>query len=110
MNQPFLQSATLQNPPRPFLPAREESMSDTREVTVLVVDDEPNIVEVVSAYLKRELYKVVTASDGETALQRVQEHTPDIIVLDVMLPRLDGLEVCRRVRAMGNTPIIMLTA
>ncbi len=83
---------------------------NTGELTVLVVDDEPNIVEVVSAYLQRELFNVVTASDGEMALQKIAEHNPDLIVLDVMLPRLDGLEVCRRVRAAGNTPIIMLTA
>lgn len=80
------------------------------ECTVLVVDDEPNIVEVVSAYLRRELYTVVTASDGEEALRRINEHAPDLIVLDVMLPKLDGLEVCRRVRTSSNTPIIMLTA
>ncbi|HYO48925.1 MAG TPA: response regulator transcription factor [Chloroflexia bacterium] len=83
---------------------------NTGECTVLVVDDEPNIVEVVGAYLQRELFKVVTASDGEMALQMVAEHSPDLIVLDVMLPRLDGLEVCRRVRATSNIPIIMLTA
>jgi len=82
----------------------------TGELTILVVDDEPNIVEVVSAYLKREMFNVVTAADGEAALQKVNEVAPDLIVLDVMLPRLDGLEVLRRVRAMGNTPIIMLTA
>lgn len=92
------------------LPMREESSLSTDELTVLVVDDEPNIVEVVSAYLKRELFNVVTAADGETALQKVAEHNPDLIVLDVMLPRLDGLEVCRRVRSMVNTPIIMLSA
>jgi DNA-binding response OmpR family regulator len=91
-----------------YLP--EENSLNTQELTVLVVDDEPNIVEVVSAYLKRELFNVVTAEDGETAMQMVAEHDPDLIVLDVMLPRLDGLEVCRRVRALGNTPIIMLTA
>lgn len=80
------------------------------DTTILVVDDEPNIVEVVSAYLKRELYNVVTASDGETALLKAAQHSPDLIVLDVMLPSLDGLEVCRRIRAAGNTPVIMLTA
>lgn len=80
------------------------------DTTILVVDDEPNIVEVVSAYLKRELYNVVTASDGETALLKAAQHSPDLIVLDVMLPSLDGLEVCRRIRAAGNTPIVMLTA
>jgi DNA-binding response OmpR family regulator len=82
----------------------------TDELTILVVDDEPNILEVVSAYLRRELYNVVTASDGEAALKQYAEASPDLIVLDVMLPRLDGLEVCRRVRATSNTPIIMLTA
>ena len=83
---------------------------NTEDYTVLIVDDEPNIVEVVSAYLQRELYKVVTAMDGEEALRMINQHAPDLIVLDVMLPRLDGLEVCRRVRATSNTPIIMLTA
>jgi len=88
----------------------EENLLNTQDCTILVVDDEPNILEVVSAYLKRELFKVLTAEDGETALQLIAEHNPDLIVLDVMLPRLDGLEVCRRVRAQGNTPVIMLTA
>lgn len=89
---------------------REESSLNTKDLTVLVVDDEPNIVEVVSAYLQRELFNVVTANDGEMALRKVSEHNPDLIVLDVMLPKLDGLEVLRRVRAAGNTPVIMLTA
>ena len=80
------------------------------EPTILVVDDEPNIVEVVSAYLKHERFNVVTASDGEDALRKVAAHSPDLIVLDVMLPRLDGLEVCRRVRTSSNTPMIMLPA
>ncbi|HUP28343.1 MAG TPA: response regulator transcription factor [Chloroflexia bacterium] len=83
---------------------------NTAECTVLVVDDEPNIVEVVSAYLQREHFKVVTADDGESALQMVSEHSPDLVVLDVMLPRLDGLEVCRRIRSSSNIPVIMLTA
>jgi DNA-binding response OmpR family regulator len=84
--------------------------TSTDDLTILVVDDEPNILEVVSAYLRRELYRVVTAADGEEALKQVAEHSPDLIVLDVMLPRLDGLEVLRRVRATSNTPVIMLTA
>jgi DNA-binding response OmpR family regulator len=88
----------------------KDSLLSVENKTILVVDDEPNIVEVVSAYLKHEHFEVVTAADGETALRKVAEHDPDLIVLDVMLPRLDGLEVCRRVRAAGNTPIIMLTA
>ena len=80
------------------------------ELTVLVVDDEPNIVEVVSAYLEREHFRVITALDGEEALRKIEEHNPGLLVLDVMLPRIDGLEVCRRVRATSNVPIIMLTA
>jgi two-component system, OmpR family, response regulator VicR len=96
---------------RPLWPAvREDSILNTAELTILVVDDEPNIVEVVGAYLRREHFNVLTAGDGEQALQQVAQHNPDLIVLDVMLPRLDGLEVCRRVRSTSNTPIIMLTA
>ena len=98
----------------PGQPGKEEislNLSTARDdLTILVVDDEPNILEVVSAYLRRELYHVVTATDGEAALKQFAESSPDLIVLDVMLPRLDGLEVCRRVRATSNTPIIMLTA
>ena len=98
----------------PASAAKEEtalsSSTGTDELTILVVDDEPNILEVVSAYLRRELYNVVTATDGEAALKQFTETSPDLIVLDVMLPRLDGLEVCRRIRATSNTPIIMLTA
>lgn len=90
--------------------SRLSTGANTDEVTVLVVDDEPNILEVVSAYLKRDLYRVVTAADGEDALKQFAEQNPDLVVLDVMLPRLDGLEVCRRIRATSNTPIIMLTA
>lgn len=98
----------------PASAAKEETAlsasTGTDELTILVVDDEPNILEVVSAYLRRELYKVVTATDGEAALKQFAETSPDLVVLDVMLPRLDGLEVCRRIRATSNTPIIMLTA
>jgi DNA-binding response OmpR family regulator len=90
--------------------SREDTYSSMNDLTVLVVDDEQNIVDVVSAYLNREGFNVVTAADGEDALRKVAEHNPDLVVLDVMLPRLDGLEVCRRIRAAGNTPIIMLTA
>src|SRR5215208_2703435 len=88
----------------------EDRSLNAEDCTVLIVDDEPNIVEVVSAYLQRELYKVVTAADGEEALRMISQHAPDLIVLDVMLPKLDGLEVCRRVRATSQVPIVMLTA
>ena len=101
------------HPVRPSLEENRLSMgvnTNTDDLTILVVDDEPNILEVVSAYLRRELYRVVTAADGDEALKQAAEHNPDLIVLDVMLPKLDGLEVVRRIRATSNTPIIMLTA
>jgi DNA-binding response OmpR family regulator len=77
---------------------------------VLVVDDEPTVREVVQQYLEREGYRVQAAEDGPTALAAFGAHVPDLIVLDLMLPGVDGLEVCRQVRAKGSTPIIMLTA
>jgi DNA-binding response OmpR family regulator len=75
-----------------------------------VVDDEPNIVELARMYLEKEGYRVESASDGATALEQIQTHEPALIVLDLMLPELDGFEVCRRTRAKSDVPIIMLTA
>ncbi len=77
---------------------------------VLVVDDERVVTEVVEKYLRLEGYDVTAASDGEEALRLAQEWAPDLIVLDLMLPKLDGLEVCRRLRRDSEVPIIMLTA
>ena len=77
---------------------------------ILVVDDEPNIREVLTAYLERELYRVLTAATGDEALLLINQEQPDLIVLDLMLPHVDGLEITRRVRAKSNVPIIMLTA
>jgi len=77
---------------------------------VLVVDDEPTVREVVQRYLEREGYVVEVARDGPEALQAVAARSPDLVVLDLMLPGVDGLDVCRQVRAAGATPIIMLTA
>jgi DNA-binding response OmpR family regulator len=79
---------------------------------ILVVDDEPSIVEVVGLYLKREGYRVTVARDGHTALEAVRRERPDLIVLDLMLPKVDGLEITRRLRGQGDIPIpiIMLTA
>lgn len=77
---------------------------------ILVVDDEPNIVELARMYLEKEGYRVESASDGATALEQIQTHEPALIVLDLMLPELDGFEVCRRTRARSDVPIIMLTA
>jgi DNA-binding response OmpR family regulator len=109
-NSAIMQAVRAASLRTPVVTARENTRLNADNQTILVVEDEPSIVEVVAAYLQRELFKVVTASDGEQALRMVAEHAPDLIVLDVMLPRLDGLEVCRRVRATSNTPIIMLTA
>ena len=78
---------------------------------ILVVDDEPHIVEVVRAYLVRDGHDVVTAADGETALELARDTAPDLVVLDVMLPRLSGFEVLRELRATGSgAAVIMLTA
>jgi len=77
---------------------------------ILVVDDEPNIREVVGLYLRRDGHEVVSASDGEEALREFGESEPDLVVLDLMLPKMSGLEVCRRMRAQRRVPLIMLTA
>ena len=78
--------------------------------TILVVDDERNIVELVRLYLEKEGFNVVAASDGEQALVQFERADPDLVVLDVMLPKLDGFEVCRELRRRGDVPILMLTA
>ncbi|MCL4458477.1 MAG: response regulator transcription factor [Chloroflexi bacterium] len=77
---------------------------------ILVVDDEAKIVSLVRAYLERDGYRAVTARDGQTALQLARRERPDLVVLDLMLPEIDGLEVCRTLRRESNIPIIMLTA
>jgi two-component system alkaline phosphatase synthesis response regulator PhoP len=77
---------------------------------ILVVDDEPHILELVRYNLLQEGYDVTTAGNGETALDKVRSERPDLVVLDIMLPGLDGLEVCRRLRKDTAIPIIMLTA
>ena len=77
---------------------------------VLVVDDEPTVREVVQRYLERDGYLVRVAEDGHAALAAAGSWTPDLVVLDLMLPGLDGLEVCRRIRQAGSTAVIILTA
>ena len=77
---------------------------------ILVVDDELDIVKVVRAYLEQSGFRVVTASDGQHALAVFRHEKPDLVVLDLNLPKLDGLDVCRAIRREGNTPVIMLTA
>ena len=77
---------------------------------ILVVDDEPNIREVVALYLRQDSHAVVAAADGEEALRLYRQTRPDLVVLDLMLPGLRGLEVCRRIQAERRVPLIMLTA
>ena len=78
---------------------------------ILLVDDEPSIVQLARMYLERENFRVESSGDGEAALEAVRRLSPHLVVLDVMLPKLDGLEVCRRLRAENNpVAIIMLTA
>lgn len=83
-------------------------MNDVK--TILVVDDEPKIVEVVEAYLKKEGFGVLTAMDGEKALSLFKNEVVHLIVLDLMLPKISGEEVCNKIRATSDIPIIMLTA
>ncbi|MHB1242840.1 MAG: response regulator [Gaiellaceae bacterium] len=80
------------------------------EGTILLVDDEESVQKLLSYPLERDGFTVVHARDGEEALMRFAEHEVDLVVLDLMLPRLDGLEVCKRLRAESTVPIIMLTA
>src|SRR4029079_17817007 len=77
---------------------------------ILLVDDEPNILELARLYLEREGYRVAAVGDGRAALERVAAEPPALMVLDLMLPGVDGYEVCRQVRAKSELPIIMLTA
>jgi len=77
---------------------------------VLVVDDEPIVTEVVERYLVREGYRVTVVHDGRAAIQAAAREAPDLIVLDLMLPGVDGLEVCRTIRAESKVPIIILSA
>ena len=83
---------------------------ETASKTILVVDDEPTLVEALSYNLSKEGYRVVTAADGVEALAQAGACHPDLMILDLMLPRLDGLEVCRAVRRDSSVPIIILTA
>ncbi len=78
---------------------------------ILLVDDEPNIIQLARMYLEREGYRIISAADGKAALETIRSKKPNLVVLDVMLPELDGLEVCKRLRReKNNVPVIMLTA
>ena len=88
-------------------------MAPSADPSVLLVDDEPDILDLLSYNLEREGFQVATASNGADALKQAQAHPPDVVVLDVMMPRMDGIETCRRFRedaALRLIPILMLTA
>src|SRR5204862_2498902 len=78
--------------------------------TILLVDDEDSVQKLLTYPLERDGYRVVQARDGDEALAQFDSENIDLVVLDVMLPRLDGLEVCKRLRARSSVPIVMLTA
>ena len=84
-------------------------MDDSRS-RILVVDDDATVSEVVARYLERDGYVVETVADGRVALERALADPPDLVVLDLMLPGMDGLDVCRRLRALAPVPIVILTA
>lgn len=77
---------------------------------ILVVDDEKSIVDIIAFNLKKEGYEVICAADGQEGLALFKNESPELILLDIMMPKLDGLEVCKRIREKSNVPIIMLTA
>jgi DNA-binding response OmpR family regulator len=81
-----------------------------KKATILAVDDEPHVLRLLRANLETSGYKVLTAGDGEEAIQKIEKEMPDLVILDLMLPKLDGYAVCRRVREFSSVPIIMLTA
>ena len=78
--------------------------------TVLVVDDEPVVVDVVTRYLERDGHRILAASDGEVARTMIERESPSLVVLDVMLPGIDGLALCRWIRSTSDLPVILLTA
>ena len=83
------------------MPAKQE---------ILIVDDDTNIAELISLYLTKEFYQVQIVEDGEQALQVFDTFQPNLVLLDLMLPGMDGYQVCRELRSRSNTPIIMLSA
>lgn len=77
---------------------------------ILIVDDDPNIAELISLYLEKECFETKTVGDGESAIPAVRSFSPDLILLDIMLPGMDGYQVCREVRSRNTVPVIMLSA
>ena len=80
------------------------------KVKILIVDDESNICELIRLYIEKEGYEAIIANDGQEAIDKFKEHSPNLILLDIMLPVKDGWQVCREIRALSTVPIIMLSA
>jgi DNA-binding response OmpR family regulator len=78
--------------------------------TVLIIEDDRNTANLIAVYLKREGFRALTSADGEAGLELALEQRPDLVILDLMLPKLDGWEICRRLRQASEVPVIMLTA
>ncbi len=85
-------------------------MTNIQQVTVLTVDDEENITDMLQEYLKKDGFSVITAHSGQTALEILQKEPCDIVILDVAMPGMDGIEVCRRIRLFSDIYVLMLTA
>jgi DNA-binding response OmpR family regulator len=98
------------DPPQQGSPGDAPSPAGRGPTRILVVDDEPPIVDLVKGYIEREGWQVQSAGDGRSALDAIRAWEPDAIVLDVMLPGMDGIEVCTRLRAFSDAYVIMLTA
>ena len=77
---------------------------------ILVIDDDPNITDLLKMYLEKEGYEVKTAADGQEGLTTFKLYEPDLVLLDVMLPRQDGLQICREIRDHSSKPVIMISA
>jgi two-component system response regulator ResD len=80
------------------------------DTTVLLADDDPNVREIIRLYFHKQQIKLLEAADGKTALELAREHSPDAVILDVMMPEFDGFEVCREIRKFSDVPILMLSA
>ena len=87
----------------------EKEVFDQRDMTILIVDDEPRIRDFVRMNLEMEHYRVIEAGDGLEALEQLREHLPDLVILDVMMPEMDGFETLRSIREVSTVPVIMLT-
>jgi DNA-binding response OmpR family regulator len=101
--------------PEDATPGVENPVVEDGTPTILVVDDEPALLRLMAFLLKRQGYRLITATNGEEALLQLQEHRPDLVVLDIMMPKMDGYEVTERLRAdpdreLAATPILMLSA